>query len=307
MAIEQNKQGQSYYETIAKINQEKTDMQKALFNAQATAQSELTEKGGSAGTWQTLGKLVGPAVLDYLVGGALNLVAPGVGTAYQGLKAIPVAKAVGTAVYSGVGSKAAGKYGSDKVPVSDVQKNVRGFLEPSMYGAESSMRWDSGATEALAGQVDMQVDVLNDLIDETALWDAAKGFGSSIISDVGSEAQTYLDDVKKGGQELSSEDYLEAFKRFSSEGDKGALGNTWDFLTTPRGGADLSGITGTPDSLKRSLNISEAPPLGYDKMIADLNSTPASYSTPHYRPYQNNVLNNLMDMFSLTTNQERKN
>ena len=176
-----------------------------------------------------------------------------------------------------------------------------------MYGAESSMRWDTGATEALAGQVDMQVDVLNDLIDETALWDAAKGFGSSIISDVGSEAQTYLDDIKKGGQELSSEDYLEAFKRFSSEGDKGALGNTWDFLTTPKGGANLSGIAATPDSLKRNLAFSEAPQLGRDKMMGDLNSSglrgaPVTYN----RPYQNNVLNNLMDMFSLNTNQGRR-
>ena len=257
--------GLDYRSAIARIRQERADVGKALSAAQVNLASDMSKKGTAAGTGSSIGSFLMPILGDYVVGGLLNLVAPGVGSMYQAAKNSPLLKATGTAAYAYGGSKLGGKIGSDSVDVRDVTPQVTDYLGETVSGTQA-MRFDRGATESLELQKDDQLKVLDDLINQRAITDAGSSFLKSITKDmmksVGDDLKGKLDAISST-RELTSQDYMDALSSASS--DKGLLERLTNFQDVfPTMGVDSSEVA-------RSAGLGgQMMSLNYDKQLADL-------------------------------------
>lgn len=257
--------GLDYRSAIAKIRQERSDVGKALSAAQVNLASDMTKKGQAAGTGSSIGSFLMPILGDYIVGGLLNLVAPGVGSMYQTAKNSPLLKGVGTAAYAYGGSKLGGEVGSRQVNVRDVTPQVTDYLGETISGSQA-MRFDRGATESLELQKDDQLKVLDDLINQRAITDAGSSFLKSITKDmmksVGDDLKGKLDAIS-ATRELTSQDYMDALSSASS--DRGFLDRLINFeaIDSPTRGVNSSA------SLPTNMT-SQMMSLNYEKQLADL-------------------------------------
>ena len=256
-----------YRSAIARIRQERSDAGKALSAAQVNLGSDLKKKGEAGAFGSTVGKYLGPIIGDYLVGGFLNLVAPGVGTLYQSAKSNPLLKAGGTAAYSYAGSKTGGDIGAGTVDVRDATKEVKSYLGDTMSG-ERAMRFDRGATESLSLQTDEQIKVLDDLIKQKAIGDAGSAFFKSVSTDVLSGMKTDLSKTAES-RELTSQDYLDAL--VGSRDKDSITGKLFDFsgldFRSILPGSPLADAPGEGTGITSSMMSS---PLNYEKLLSDL-------------------------------------
>ena len=254
-----------YRTALAKIRQERSDVGKALTAAQVNLGSDLKKKGEAIGTGQTAGSFLGPILGDYLIGGFLNLVAPGLGATYQAAKSSPILKALGTGLYSYGGSKIGAEVG-DRLSgdVRDATPMVEDYLGDTISGTQA-MRFDRGASEALDLQKDEQLKLLDDLIDTEALGSGASSFLKSITGDVisgmGDKYQDSLDAIS-ATRELTGGDYVDALTKAS--GEKGSVFK--DIF-------DISPIFTIADEPGKATNITSAmmtDTLNYEKLLSDL-------------------------------------
>ena len=280
---------------IAKVRQERGDVSKALAATQANLASDLTKEGAYRGGGGTAGKWLGPIIGDFIVGGLLNMVAPGLGSMYQKAKQVPILKATGAAIYSGAGSKVGAEIGGSMVDVRDARPQVEGYLEGGDgYGegtvsGKQAMRFDRGASEALDLQKDEQLKVLDDLVNQQAIGDAGGAFLKSITGDVlegmGEKYEDSLDAIS-ANRELTGADYLDALTKAS--GEKGSmLGDIFDF----------SPMEGSLSNLGKANKIGgmSMKNIGQDKLLKDLGNVLGQtretlFKSPRYGTDENNYL-----------------
>ena len=252
---EENKKPLDWRSALARIRQERSDVSKALTATQADLGDDLTKEGESRGWGGGVGKYAGPLVLDWVIGSLLDMVAPGAGKMYQAAKKVPILKAGGTALYSGVGTKVGADIGGEFTDVRDVEPLMEKYLGKTMSGQRAS-RFDRGGTESLASQRDLQLDVLDDLVSQSAITNAGSAFLKSITGDVmGNVGEEYKERLNaiRANRELTSQDYLDVLLEAGGKGksDKSVLGSIFDF--SPLSGKNLQAAgaaTGDASSVK---------------------------------------------------------
>ena len=223
---------------LARIRQERSDVGKALAATQGDLATDLTKEGTARGWGAGIGKYAGPIVLDWAIGALLDSVVPGVGRMYQAAKGVPILKAGGTALYSGIGTKVGADIGGKQVDVRNVEPLMEKWLDDTISGQRAS-RFDRGGTESLASQRELQLDVLDDLINQTAIKNAGSAFLKSITGDVmdtmGEQYKERLDNIR-ANRELTSKDYLDVLLEAGGKGqsDKSVIKSLFDFSPLSR-------------------------------------------------------------------------
>ena len=257
-----------YRSAIARIRQERSDAGKALTAAQVGIGSDLEKKGEAGGFGSSIGKYLGPVAMDFIVGTVLDLVAPGVGTAYQSAKSNPLLKAGGTAAYTYAGSKLGGDYGSSTVDVRDATKEVNSYLGDTVSGTRAK-RFDRGATESLDLQSKEQIEMLEDLIGQKARGDAIGAGAKSLFFDVATGVNDNLSEISSE-RALTTEDYLNALSSGGGEDKTSIMSQIFDFsgLQLKAGGSPLANAPGEASNFSSSMMTSS--PLNYEKLLSDL-------------------------------------